>query len=78
MPGLRELLAIVLGVGLGLALIAAPRAAMKLSVFVGPSRRRRGEYGTESVVPGELTWVVRGLGVLCLLVAGYIAFQAGF
>ncbi|MUV60679.1 hypothetical protein, partial [Halobacterium sp. CBA1126] len=44
MAGIRELLAVVLGAALGLAMILAPRAALQLSIFVGPNRRRRGEY----------------------------------
>ncbi len=75
MTGIRELLAVVLGTALGIALLAAPRAALRLSVVVGPSQRRRGEYGTEDPVPDKWVWVVRGLGVACLTITAYIAYQ---
>lgn len=75
MTGIRELLAIVLGATLGVVLLAAPRAALKLSVFVGPNRRRRGDYGTEEAIPAQWTLVARGLGFVCLAIAAFIAYQ---
>ena len=48
MPGVRELLAVVLGILLGVVLITVPQTALRLSVFVGPNRRRRGDYGTDN------------------------------
>jgi len=76
MPGLRELLAVLLGAAFGVALVVAPRTALRLSVVVGPNRRQRGEYGTDDPIPTTWTWVVRALGVACLVVAGVIAYQA--
>ncbi|MFB6085955.1 MAG: hypothetical protein ABEJ84_03990 [Halodesulfurarchaeum sp.] len=73
MTGIRELLAITLGVALGLVLVAAPRAALRLSVVVGPSRRKRGEYGSKAVIPETWAWIVRGLGVASLIFAASIA-----
>lgn len=75
MPGIRELLAVVLGVLFGITLIAAPRMALRLSVFVGPNRRRRGDYGTDETISNKWTWVVRALGVACLAIAAFIAYQ---
>ncbi|WP_336035136.1 hypothetical protein [Halobacterium yunchengense] len=79
MPGVRELLAVVLGAALGLALVAKPREMLLLSVFVGPNRRRRhdGRYGSDDHPFGD--WaprLVRALGVACLAVAGFIAYQS--
>jgi hypothetical protein len=74
-PGIRELLAVVLGVALGLALVVAPRTALRLSVFAGPQGGRRGEYGEEGSVSDRWTWVVRGLGVACLVVASVITYR---
>ncbi|MFQ3295517.1 MAG: hypothetical protein ACI9PP_000284 [Halobacteriales archaeon] len=74
MTGIRELLAIVLGATLGVVLLAAPRAALKLSVFVGPNRRHRGDYGTDATVSDQWVWIVRGLGVACLTISAYIAY----
>jgi hypothetical protein len=45
-------------------------------VFVGPTRRQRGEYGTDDAIPDRWAWVVRGLGVACLVVVAFIASQA--
>lgn len=75
MSGLRELLAVVLGVLLGIGLLAAPRTALRLSVVVGPTRRRRGDYGTDDAIPDQWTWIVRGLGIVCLAIAAFIAVQ---
>lgn len=76
MAGIRELLAVVLGVGLGLVLLFVPRVAIQLSVAGGPSSHRRGEYGTDGEVGETWTWVVRALGVACLAVAGVVAYRA--
>ncbi|WP_396613897.1 hypothetical protein ACH9L7_19475 (plasmid) [Haloferax sp. S1W] len=75
MPGIRELLAVALGIGLGVVLIAAPRTALRLSVFLGPQRRRRGDYGTDDDIPELWAWVVRTLGIACIVVAAFIAYQ---
>ncbi|MFB6269213.1 MAG: hypothetical protein ABEH83_04665 [Halobacterium sp.] len=77
MTGVRDLLAVVLGALLGVALVVAPRAALRLSVFVGPHRRRRGgEYGADDPIPDAWAHLVRLAGVACLAVAGFIAYQA--
>lgn len=77
MVGVRELLAIGLGVLLGVALLAKPKAMLLLSVFVGPNQRRRhgGEYGNDDDPFGTWApWFVRVVGLACLLVAAYIAY----
>ena len=61
MAGFHELLAVVLGTTLGLALLVAPRAALRSSVVGGPARGRRGEYGSDGAVPDRWTWAVRAL-----------------
>lgn len=73
MADVRDLLAIGLGALLGLVLLAAPRAALRLSVAGGP-QNRRGEYGTDGDVPGHYVWLIRALGLACLAIAGYIAY----
>lgn len=83
MVGVRELLAVGLGALLGVALLAKPRAMLLLSVFVGPTRRRRhgGEYGSdggEDLFGAWAPWFVRAAGLACLLVAGYIAYTELF
>ncbi|MFB6072249.1 MAG: hypothetical protein ABEJ88_04695 [Halobacterium sp.] len=79
MPGIRELLAVVLGVVLGVALAVAPRAMLRASVFVGPARRRRdsGPWGSDDVpLSDRWVWVIRALGVACIAVAAVVAYNA--
>lgn len=75
MLGLREWLAVGLGVVIGLFLLVAPGAAIKLSIAGGP-RPQRGEYGSDGSPPDHYLWLVRGLGVACLGVAAVIALPA--
>jgi hypothetical protein len=70
MAGTRELLAVGLGALLGLALLVKPREMLLLSVFVGPTQRRRDDEPFGAWAP----WFVRVVGLACLLVAGYIAY----
>jgi hypothetical protein len=77
MAGARELLAVGLGVLLGVALLVKPREMLLLSVFVGPTQRRRrsGEYGdTGDPFGAWAPWFVRVVGLACVLVAVYIAY----
>jgi hypothetical protein len=75
MSGIRELLAVILGIVLAVLLVAAPRTALRLSVFHGP-QHRRGEYGSDGQIPDMWVWSVRILGMICLAVAAFIAYQA--
>lgn len=75
MSGVRELLAVVLGAALGVALLAAPRTILRLSVFGGQRRRRRGDYGTDDPIPDRWALIARGLGILCLAIAAIIVYQ---
>jgi hypothetical protein len=76
MAGVRELLAVVLGVLLGVVLLVAPRAALRLSIFIGPHRRRRGDYGSEDPIPDYWAHLVRAAGVVCVVIAAVIAYQS--
>lgn len=74
MLGVRELLAVALGVLFGIGLLVAPRTAVKLSVLGGQGqRRRRGEYGNDEPVADWWVWIARAVGVACLASAVYIA-----
>lgn len=75
MLDLRESLAVALGVGIGLLLLVAPGAAIKLSV-AGGTQPHRGEYGSDGTPPERWLWIARGLGVVCLLVAAAIGLPA--
>ncbi|AEN05323.1 hypothetical protein [Halolamina sp.] len=74
MADVRDLLAVGLGLLLGLVLLAAPRAAFHLSVAGGP-QNRRGEYGADGDVPARYRWLIRALGLVCLVIAGVIGYQ---
>jgi len=74
MVDVRQWLAVGLGALLGVFLVLAPRVALKLSVLTQPGqRRRRGEYGSDEPIPERWVWATRGVGVLCLGVAAFIA-----
>ncbi|MBX0298339.1 hypothetical protein [Haloarcula nitratireducens] len=70
-----HLLAVVLGVLLGGALLVVPRTALQLSVFMGPTRRRCGDYGTDAPISHTWMWGIRALGVMYLAIAAVIAYQ---
>ncbi|WP_168219927.1 hypothetical protein [Salarchaeum sp. JOR-1] len=74
MAGLRELLAVVLGVALGVLLLAYPRAFIRIQTLGRVPRDRHGHYGSDD--PSS-TWVrvVQLLGAACLLAAGYVGVQ---
>jgi hypothetical protein len=78
MAGIRELLAIALGALLGLACIARPTAVARLSVVGrtgGPTQDPRNEYGTDNELTGWRRRTVQALGVVCVGIAGVIAYQ---
>lgn len=74
MYGIRELLAVVLSVGLGLFLIAFPAAFVRIQM-VGRGPRDRGQYGNDWEPPAKYTLPVRALGVLAVGVGAYMAVQ---
>jgi len=65
----RELLAVVLGAGLGLFMLAYPRVIVKVHA-VGRRPRTPSPAGPD--VDDKWLWVVRVLGVACLVVAAVI------
>jgi len=73
---LRTLLAIVLGAGLGLLLVARPDFVIRVQTAGRLPRDRGGEYGADAPGPDRWRSLVRLLGVACLLVAGYLAAGA--
>ena len=73
---MRELLTVVLGVLFGGVLVIWPEAALRLSVFGGANNHRRGRYGDDTPISNRWAWGVRLLGVGCLVIAGFLAFQA--
>lgn len=74
MAGIRELLAVGLGVLLGVFLVAFPQVFLRIQLLGRLPRDRGGRYGDQGDA-GRWLWLVRGLGALSLLVAGYLAVQ---
>jgi hypothetical protein len=78
MAGVRELLAISLGVLLGLACVVRPTAIARLSVVGrtgGPTQNPRNEYGSDGDLSGWRRRIVQGLGVVSIAIAAAIAYQ---
>lgn len=71
----RSLLAVVLGVALGVVCLAYPEGVVRVQL-VGRTQRRRGPYGGDDEYPRWMTLLVRAGGVALLLVAGFIALQS--
>lgn len=76
MAGIRELLAIGLGVALGLAAIAYPDVILRLQT-AGTRPDRRNEYGQGSgTTSNRARRFVQLLGAVALIIAAVIALQA--
>jgi len=69
MYSVRDLLAIALAASLGLALVVAPGAVLRLQWFMfDPTSGRHGEWGNEEgrEIDAKWLWVARGIGVIVL------------
>ena len=75
MAGTRELLAAVLGVGLGIVFVAAPQFIVKIHTLGRGPQDRHGEFGSHEV-DAKWLWVVRAVGALFILVGAYIGYGA--
>lgn len=73
MAGVRELLAAVLGIGLGIVIVAFPQFVVKIHTLGRGPQDRHGEFGTHAV-EGKWLWVVRAIGVLVLLGGAYFGY----
>ena len=74
MYGIREILAVVLSVGLGLFLVAFPGAFIRIQM-VGRGPRDRGEYGEDWRPPRKYTLPVRLLGLAAVGVGGFLLLR---
>ncbi len=74
MYGIREILAVVLSVGLGLFLVAFPGAFVRIQL-VGRGPHDRGQYGEDWEPPRKYTLPVRLLGLAAVGVGLFIAAQ---
>lgn len=72
----RELLAVVLVIAIGLALLVSPATVLRLQFFThGPTTGHRGEYGGESEFSGRTLLAARAIGVAALGLAAVILAQ---
>ncbi|PSQ15881.1 hypothetical protein BRD00_12775 [Halobacteriales archaeon QS_8_69_26] len=72
---LRETLAAVLGVALGLVLIAYPEAVVRVHTVGRVPGNRRGEYGDDATIPDTWRWAVRVAGVACVAVGLFVGIR---
>lgn len=70
----RTLAAAVLGVGLGLVLVAYPEGVIRAQLVGRVPGDRHGEYGEDGERSDWLTTAVRVAGVACIAAGGYFAW----
>lgn len=75
MAGLRELLAAVLGIALGVVFVVFPSFVVQVHTLGRGRRDRHGEWGSGEVPPKWL-WLVRAVGVLAVLAGAYFGYTA--
>jgi hypothetical protein len=73
---LRTLLAAVLGVGLGLLLVAAPASVIRVQTAGRLPSDRGGEYGDDTGVPERTRRFVRAVGVVLVGAGLYFGWVA--
>lgn len=71
----RTVLAAVLGIGLGLVLVAFPAAVIQVQTVGRLPHDRGGEYGSAAEPPERWLLLVRGIGVV-LVLAGLYFFMS--
>ena len=74
MADLRTILAAVLGVGLGLVLLAFPAAVVRVQTVGRLPHDRGGGYGQAAEPPRSWILVVRGIGIALVLAGGYFGW----
>lgn len=76
MADLRTVLSAVLGVGLGLVLLAYPEAVVRVQTVGRLPDDRGGAYGQPAAPPRSWVLAVRAVGALLVLGGGYFAIAA--
>lgn len=69
---LRSVLAAVLGVGLGVLLVVAPEALVRVHTVGRVPGQRGGEYGADDALSERTRRLVQLLGVACVAVGLYV------
>lgn len=78
MYGLREALAAILGVGVGLFFIAYPEVVIRVQTAGTRPDRQPGPTGEAPSSGGMWTWLIRGMGILFVLGGAYFALRPFF
>ncbi|WP_227376344.1 hypothetical protein [Haladaptatus halobius] len=76
MAGVRETLAAVLGIGIGILLVAYPEVFIRIQTVGRLPYDRGGEYGTTASLPTRWRRLVQLVGIGCLLFGVYLAVTA--
>lgn len=76
MPDLRTLLAAVLGVGLGVVLLAYPDVVVRVHTAGRLPHDRTGEYGNDASTPGRWRRIVQLVGVASVALGLYFGSVA--
>lgn len=74
MADLRTVLAAVLGVGLGLVLLAFPGTIIRMQTVGRLPHDRDGGYGQAAAPPRRWLLVVRGIGIGLVIAGGYFGW----
>lgn len=75
MAGLRELLAAVLGITLGIVFVVFPSFVVQVHTLGRGPGDRHGEWGDDDVA-GKWLWIVRAVGVVGILGGAYFGYVA--
>lgn len=76
MADVRTLLAAVLGVLIGVVCLVAPDAVVRVHTAGRRPHDRSGGYGTDAALPARWRWVVRAVGVGCVVAGCYFGYVA--
>jgi hypothetical protein len=72
---LRQALAAVLAVALGVVLITYPEALVRVHTVGRVPGDRGGSYGEDGTLDARWQWLIRGLGAVCVVLGLYFASQ---
>ncbi|WP_415382685.1 hypothetical protein [Halosimplex sp. TS25] len=72
----RTLAAAVLGIGLGVVLVAAPEAVVRAHTTGRVPGERGGEYGTDGEPEGKIRRLVQVVGAALIAAGGYFGVVA--
>lgn len=71
----RQALAAVLAVGLGLVLVAYPEALVRVHTVGRVPNDRGGSWGEDGGLDSRWQWVIRAVGVVCVALGAFFAYQ---